>query len=86
MTGRVDEYGVLLLRPEEEPVPEDSEHERLVDLLYAGLLAHFDGIEQVSVHCRLAWLPDREDTKIGLDPVVMVVFGRPQKRRRSYRA
>jgi Uma2 family endonuclease len=77
--------GVVLLAPEEESVPESAEHERLVDLLCAGIAARFHDVEDVAVHCRLAWFPDREDTRIRLDPDVMVVFGRPATRRRSYR-
>ena len=77
--------GVVLLAPEEETVPESAEHQRLVDLLYAGLAARYRDAEDVAVHCRLAWFPDRDDTRVRLDPDVMVVFGRPPGRRKSYR-
>lgn len=85
MATRVDEYGVLLLRPETEPVPESTAHERCVDMLLAGLTEQFSGRDDVAVHGRLAWFPDRDDTRIRLDPDVMVIFGRPQVERRSYR-
>lgn len=76
---------VVLLAPEFELVPEDSEHARLVDLLYAGLAARFADVPDVAVHVRLGWFPDREDTRVRLDPDVMVAFGRPQRHRRSFR-
>ncbi len=81
----VDEYGVPMLRPETEPVPESDEHARIVDLLFAGLAARFiDG--DIVVTERMAWFPDQDDTKIRLDPGVMVIFGRPKQHRVSYKA
>lgn len=81
----VDEYGVLMLRPETEPVSESEEHARIVDLLFAGLAARF--IEgDVVVTERMAWFPEQQDTKIRLDPDVMVIFGRPKQHRVSYKA
>ena len=76
---------VTLLAPEEETVAEHSEHLRLVDMVHAGLAARYAGAAEVAVHCRLAWFPDRGNTRIRLDPDVMVVFGRPQEARSSYR-
>ncbi|CAN5164700.1 hypothetical protein BH23ACT9_BH23ACT9_36910 [soil metagenome] len=81
-----DEHGVLLLRPEFETVPEATEHARLVDLLQAGLNRRFAQRQDVAVHERLAWFPDAEDTRIRLDPDIMVVIGRPKADRRSYKA
>ena len=86
VTPRTDEHGVLLLRPETEPVPEHAEHARIVDMIFAGLAARFRGRDDVAVHERLAWFPDRDDTRIRLDPDVMVVFGRPPAMRKSFKA
>ena len=76
---------VVLLAPEEETVPEDEAHLVAVDRFYAGLGARFVGSPDVRVFCRLAWFPDREDTRVRLDPDVMVVRGRPPGHRRSYK-
>ena len=80
------ETDVVLLAPEEEPVPEHALHQRLVDLLWAGLAARFAERDDVAVHARLAWFPDREDTGIRLDPDVLIAFGRPPAPRSSWRA
>ncbi len=77
---------LVLLAPEEEAVPESALHQRTVDLFYAGLAAGFASRADVAVHSRLAWFPDRADTRIRLDPDVLVVFGRPPQDRSSYRA
>jgi Uma2 family endonuclease len=77
---------VELLAPEEEMVPEHDLHRVLVDLLAAGLTARFAGREDVAVFSRLAWFPDRSDTRIRLNPDVMVVRGRPPGPRKSYKA
>lgn len=77
---------VVLLRPEHEPVPEDVEHARLVDMLFAGFSALLAGRNDHAVFERLAWFPDREDTRIRLDPDVMIVRGRPPGYRSSYKA
>ena len=77
---------VVLLVPEEETVPESAGHQRLVDLLYAGIAARYGDADDVAVHCRLAWFPDSDDTRIRLDPDVMVVFGRPSAGRRSFKS
>lgn len=83
----VDDHGVVLLAPEVETVPEDARHSRLVNTLVAGLRARFADRSDVAVHDRLAWFPLREDTRIRLDPDVMVVIGRPKTdERSSYRA
>jgi len=84
MQTEVDD-DVVLLAPEEETVPEHDVHRVLVDLLAAGLVAHFAGAADVAVFSRLAWFPDRSDTRIRLDPDVMVVRGRPPGPRKSYR-
>lgn len=76
---------VVLLAPEEEMVPESGLHEATVDLLRDGLMARFAGRADVAVFCRLAWFPDVTDTRIRLDPYIMVVFGRPPGHRKSYR-
>ncbi|CAN5222641.1 hypothetical protein BH23ACT9_BH23ACT9_26860 [soil metagenome] len=81
-----DDHGVLMLRPETEPVPESDAHVRLVDLLHAGFAWRHRDDEDVTVHCRLAWFPDEADTTRRLDPDVMVVHGRPKQQRTSYRA
>ena len=75
----------VLLAPEEEFVPEDDQHVRLVDVLFNGLRERFLDEPAVAVHARLAWFPDAGDTRVRLDPDVMVVRGRPQVTRRSYR-
>lgn len=77
---------VVLLAPEEETVPEDDLHRILVDLMAAGLVRRFAAAPDVAVFSRLAWFPDRDNTRIRLDPDVMVVRGRPPGRRRSYKA
>lgn len=77
---------VVLLAPEVETVPEDDLHRVLVDLLAAGLGRRFAGVPDVAVFARLAWFPDRGDTRIRLDPDVMVVRGRPPGWRKSYKA
>ena len=80
------EDDVELLVPEEETVPEDDLHGILVDLIRAGLVARFADAADVAVFSRLAWFPDRQDTRIRLDPDVMVVRGRPPGHRKSYKA
>lgn len=80
------EDDVVLLAPEEETVPEHAVHRVLVDLLAAGLVATLAGADAVAVFSRLAWFPDRSDTRIRLDPDVMVVRGRPPGPRKSYKA
>ena len=80
------EDDVELLVPEEETVPEDDLHGILVDLIRAGLVARFADDADVAVFSRLAWFPDRQDTRIRLDPDVMVVRGRPPGHRKSYKA
>jgi Uma2 family endonuclease len=85
-TPTVDEHGVVLLRPEEEQVPESSVHRAYVERIHAGLQARFREHDDVAVFADLAWFPDLDDTSIRLDPDVMVVFGRPEGHRRSYRA
>jgi len=77
---------VVLLVPEEETVPEHDLHRLLVDQLAAGVRAWFAGHDDVAVHCRLAWFPDKSDTRIRLDPDVMVVHGRPQAERKSFKS
>jgi Uma2 family endonuclease len=77
---------VELLVPEEEMVPEHDLHRVLVDLLAAGLVARFADADDVAVFSRLAWFPDRSDTRIRLDPDVMIVRGRPPGPRKSYKA
>lgn len=67
-------------------VPESDVHRRLVDMLAAWLDARFSDRDDVAVFARLAWFPDIDDTRIRLDPDVMVVFGRPPGPRRSYKA
>lgn len=87
MTHAVDaDDDVVLLVPEEEMVPEHDRHRVLVDLLAAGIVARFADRDDVAVFCRLAWFPDAADTRIRLDPDVMVVFGRPPGPRKSYKA
>lgn len=76
---------VVLLAPEEETVPEHDVHRVLVDLLAAGLVARFARADDVAVFSRLAWFPDRSDTRIRLDPDVMVIRGRPPGPRKSYK-
>lgn len=83
---RVDEYGVLLLLPEVESVPEDTEHEQIVDALLLGLRHRYADRDDVQVFGRLAWFPDPANTRIRLDPDVMIVFGRPGGPRSSYRS
>lgn len=75
----------MLLAPEEEMVPEHALHQRLTDLVWAGLASRFADEADVAVHCRLAWFPDRTDTRIRLDPDVFVAFGRPKRDRKSWR-
>lgn len=77
---------VVLLVPQEETVPEDDLHRQLVDQLAAGVRACFADDDDVAVHSRLAWFPDKRDTRIRVDPDVMVVHGRPQGRRRSFKS
>ncbi|HVM13054.1 MAG TPA: Uma2 family endonuclease [Egibacteraceae bacterium] len=77
---------VELLAPEEEMVPEHDLHRVLVDLIAAGLVARFADRDDVAVFARLGWFPDRDDTRIRLDPDVMVVRGRPPGHRKSYRS
>jgi Uma2 family endonuclease len=77
---------VELRAPEEEMVPEHDLHRVLVDLLAAGLVDSFADDGDVAVFSRLAWFPDRADTRIRLDPDVMVVRGRPPGPRKSYKA
>ena len=77
---------VVLLAPEEETVPEHDLHRVLVDLLAAGLARRFGPEPDVAVFSRLAWFPDREDTRIRLDLDVMVVRGRLHGHRKSYKA
>jgi Uma2 family endonuclease len=77
---------VVLLVPEEETVPEHDLHRLLVDQLAAGVRAWFAGHDDVAVHSRLAWFPDRSDTRVRLDPDVMVVHGRPQGERKSFKS
>ncbi len=87
MTAHADVVDdVELLVPEEETVPEHDLHGILVDLLAAGLVARFADAADVAVFSRLAWFPDRDDTRIRLDPDVMVVRGRPPGHRKSYKA
>ena len=87
MSAQLDiDDDVVLLVPEEETVPEHDVHRVLVDLLAAGLVAGFAEDADVAVFSRLAWFPDRDDTRIRLDPDVMVVFGRPPGPRKSYKA
>lgn len=74
----VDEHGVLLLAPEFETVSEHSRHAQEVNRVVTGLRARYAGRDDVAVHDRLAWFPDRDDTSIRLDPDVMDVFGRPK--------
>lgn len=81
----VTDEPVVLLAPEEESVPEHAVHEDYVDLVRAGLAARFAGRDDVAVHARLAWFPDRGDTRIRLDPDVFVAFGRPFAPRSSWR-
>lgn len=81
----VTDEAVVLLAPEEESVAEHALHEQLVDLLFAGLSARFTGRDDVAVHARLAWFPDRDDTRVRLDPDVLIAFGRPPQSRSSYR-
>ncbi len=83
---RTDSDGVELLAPEAETVPEDTEHERTVDGLLVGLRGRYAHRDDVQVFGRLAWFPVRENTRVRLDPDVMVVIGRPPGRRSSYRA
>lgn len=78
----VDDDAVLLA-PEEEAVPEHDVHRILVDLLAAGLARRFATDPEVTVFSRLGWFPDREDTRIRLDPDVMVVRGRLSGYRKS---
>lgn len=66
-------------------VPESGLHEATVDLLRDGLMARYLDAPDVAVFCRLGWFPDRGDTRIRLDPDLMVVFGRPPGHRKSYR-
>lgn len=80
----VDE-SVTLLAPEEETVAEHAIHQRIVDLLWAGFVARYAGRDDVAVHARLAWFPDRADTRVRLDPDVLIAFGRPPAPRSSYR-
>ncbi|CAN5888295.1 hypothetical protein BH23ACT8_BH23ACT8_08500 [soil metagenome] len=77
---------VVLLVPEEETAPEHDLHRLLVDQLLAGVRAWFAGHDDVAVHSRLAWFPDRSDTRVRLDPDVMVVHGRPQGERKSFKS
>lgn len=84
-TATEERADVVLLAPEVETVPESALHERLVTLIGTGLQTRFAGREDVAVHVRLAWFPDRGDTRIRLDPDVMIVLGRPQADRTSYR-
>ncbi len=79
------EDDVVLLAPEEETVPEHDVHRVMVDLLAAGLVARFAGAQDVAVFSRLAWFPDRSNTRIRLDPDVMVVRGRPPGPRKSFK-
>lgn len=67
-------------------MPESDVHRGLVDMLAAWLRARFADRGDVAVFARLAWFPDLADTRVRLDPDVMVVFGRPPGPRRSYKA
>lgn len=87
MTAALDvDDEVELLVPEEETVAESDLHRVVVDLVAAGLSARFAEANDVAVFARLAWFPDRANTRIRLDPDVMVVRGRPQGHRKSYKA
>ncbi|MEX0658056.1 MAG: Uma2 family endonuclease [Egibacteraceae bacterium] len=86
MPSPMDLDDVALLAPEEESVPEHDLHRVLVDLLAAGLVERFTDRADVAVFSRLAWFPDRGDTRVRLEPDVMVVFGRPPGPRKSDKA
>lgn len=80
-----DEAGVLMLRPETETVPEAADHAEWVSDAAAGMAWFFRDRDDVSVHNRLAWFPDAGNTRIRLDPDVMVVVGRAYGSRRSFK-
>lgn len=86
MPADLDLDDVEMLVPEKEMVPEHDLHRVLVNLIAAGLAARFAGAPDVAVFARLAWFPDRSDTRIRLDPDIMVVRGRPPGPRTSYKA
>ena len=63
---------VVLPAPEEETVPEDDLHRVLVDLLAAGLGRRFATSPDVAAFARLAWFPDRDDTRISVVPAMIM--------------
>ncbi len=67
-----------------EPMGDNSHQLDLIIALYQGLTDHFVGRGDVAVHSNLIWYPVRGRPDVRRAPDVMVAFGRPPGRRRSY--
>ncbi len=68
-----------------EPMGDNSHQLDLIIALYQGLTDHFAGRPDVAVHSNLIWYPVEGRPDVRRAPDVMVAFGRPPGRRRSYK-
>lgn len=68
-----------------EPMGDNSHQIDLIITLYQALTDHFAGRPDVAVHSNLIWYPVEGRPDVRRAPDVMVAFGRPAGRRRSYK-
>lgn len=68
-----------------EPMGDNSHQIDLIIALYQGLSDHFAGRPDVAVHSNLIWYPVEGRLDVRRAPDVMVAFGRPPARQRSYK-
>jgi Uma2 family endonuclease len=68
-----------------EPLSDNSKQLELIFLLVGGLEAMYDQKPDVAVHGDLLWYPVKGNNKLRRAPDAMVIFGRPQVYRGSYK-
>ncbi len=68
-----------------KPMADNSRQLHWIVLLYSNLRWLFQSREDVAVHANLLWYTEEGDSNERQAPDVMVVFGRPQQERSSYR-
>jgi Uma2 family endonuclease len=68
-----------------EPLSDNSKQFELIFLLVGGLAAMYDHAPDVAVHGDLLWYPVQGNNQLSRAPDAMVIFGRPQVYRGSYK-
>lgn len=67
------------------PMADNDEQWRVMVMLRLGLSGHFGERDDLYVGSDLLWYVDPEDSRVNVAPDILVCFGRPPGRRRSWK-